>query len=121
MRRFRKIGVVLLLVAFVYTPTMTCAFAESVMMSKADECCHSMKQDCGHKQMPATHDCCYRLSAPYDRALAAKSAAVHAVSVTAVWLDAGDLLNPAAVSTRAENTGASPPGVPRSSVTILRI
>jgi hypothetical protein len=121
MNRLRKFAAVLLSLAFFGTPALTCAFADSPMSSHAHACCRTMKSECGHKQMPASHDCCYGLATPEDNALIVKSAVVLAIAAPAVWLDATDLLNPATTSARAEHSGSSPPEAPPSTISILRI
>jgi hypothetical protein len=82
-----------------------------------------MKNQCEQMGMPASHGCCQKTPpSVHDNALDTKTAALHSVAITTIWLTTYELLMPASgVAGRVEHPDYSPPKAPPATVSILRI
>jgi hypothetical protein len=97
--------------------------ADTPMTNAERACCQMMKNECGQKDMPASHDCCHKiLGSIYDNALNTKAVALHPVAITTAWMTASELMNPTSSATGwIGHIDYSPPKPPASTISILRI
>jgi hypothetical protein len=123
MRVVRQFGALMLLLVTFLAPAMACMVPNAEMTTQEQACCRVMKNQCGQMEMPASHGCCQKTPlSVHDNALDTRIIALHPVAVTAVWLTASELLNPASVLTGSiEHPDYSPPKSPPSAISILRI
>ncbi len=123
MRVLRQFGVLVLLLVTCMAPAMACMVPNAQMSTQERACCRMMKNQCGQMEMPASHGCCQKTPpSVQDNALDTKTVALHPVVVTAIWLTASELLNPASVAVEwVERPEYSPPKSPSATISILRI
>jgi hypothetical protein len=123
MRVLRQFGVLVLLLVTCFTPAIACMVPDAQMSAQERACCHTMKNQCGQMEMPASHGCCQKTPPSiHDNALVTKAVAFHPVALTVVWLTASELLNPnSAVTAGVEHADYSPPKSPPFTISILRI
>jgi len=123
MRVFRQFGVLVLLLVSCLAPAMACMVPNAEMSTQERACCRTMKDQCGQMEMPASHGCCQKTPpSVHDNALDTKTIAFHPVIVPVIWLTAFELVNPnPAVIGRVEHSDYSPPKLPPSTISILRI
>jgi hypothetical protein len=86
-------------------------------------CCRMMQDQCGQMEMPASHGCCHKSPpAVYEKALAAKAEAQHFVSTVVIWLTPFESLSAdSSVIGWVDHHDYSPPQLPPSTISILRI
>jgi len=122
MTGLRELGALVLMLASFMTPAMACVVADSPMTSAERACCQAMKYQCGGKGMPASHGCCQKLpGSVYDNALNAKGTALHVAAIPIVWLPTVYVENPASTPGWLHHSDYSPPKVPPSTISVLRI
>ena len=123
MRVLRQYGVLVLLLVTCLTPAIACMVPDAQMSAQERACCHTMKNQCGQMEMPASHGCCQKTPPSiHNNALVTKVVAFHPVVLTVVWLTASELPNPnSAVTAWVEHADYSPPKSPPSAISILRI
>jgi hypothetical protein len=123
MRRFFKIGTLLLLLVSCLVPAMACAFPDAHMTPQERACCRMMKNDCGQAKMPASHGCCHKLPSSVDfQAIQAKPTGIHPITLAAVWLAAVEFSYPSLVPNEwMRRTDQAAPESPPPNITVLRI
>lgn len=123
MRFFRQFGVLLLLLVTCVAPMMACMVPNAEMSTQERACCRTMKNQCGHMEMPASHGCCQKsLLNIHDSALDTKTIAIHSVAAPVIWLAVSEFVSPTStVFGWVERSDYSPPKSPPSTISILRI
>lgn len=123
MKAFRQLGIVILLLASYLTPAMACMVSDVQMNAEERACCRVMKNQCEQMGMSAAHGCCQKApKSAQENAVTAKAVTYHPVMVAVLWLSTVARLNLNPVATGlAEYADTSPPQLPPSSISILRI
>lgn len=123
MRVLRQYGVLVLLLVTCFTPAIACTIPDAQMSPQERTCCHTMKDQCGQMEMPASHGCCQKTPPSiHDNALVTKIVAFHPITLTGIWRTTSELLNQnSAVTGWVERPDYSPPKSPPSTISILRI
>jgi len=122
MRSGRAIGIVLLLLAALFAPTMACAFPGVSMTPEEHSCCRQMKGDCASMQMPASHSCCHKgVQAGHVEAVQPVSAAFHPPVTFVVFHPAALSAGLAVVYESIDSPQPSPPTSPPGGISVLRI
>jgi hypothetical protein len=124
-----KLGVCAIILVLAGAQPLACMLPGGATTEEESACCREMGPDCNSDDMPSSHSCCQRVSAP-DRAALAKAsfklAKLAKLSVNLHYFYSGP--PQAALSQGLQQTagtaitlGHSPPGAPLLSSEILRI
>ncbi len=119
----RQFGAVLLLLVSFVAPAMACMAPDAGMTVEEQACCRMMKSDCGHTDMPSSHDCCKKTpGAIHDSALRSDFVSFHPVFAIAIWTLPLDLFTPDDETNGwIQRPEHSPPKPPHSIISVLRV
>ena len=119
----RQFGAVLLLLVSFVAPAMACMAPDAEMTVEERACCRMMKNDCGHMEMPASHDCCKKTPGTVkDSALRSNSITFHPLVAVAACVPLFDLFPPHdAANGWIQRPEHSPPKPPPSIISALRV
>jgi hypothetical protein len=120
-----KAGVSILAMLLAALPVMACARPGAEMTAIERECCKKMAAQCGGSGMKKSHGCCQTTVSPdtFDAVKASSSQIDHSLADLcgqAVPLEATVALR-LAFATNIASPPHSPPGLPPSGTTVLRI
>jgi hypothetical protein len=126
MRSSFKLGVSLLSLALLATPTMACLLPAASITPAEQECCKRMVGECGKAGMPQSHPCCQTTTVPDQFAAIKSSVDVNSLHVMlGVTHTLGDVLIIPSLQALGSGPWAadihSPPISPPASISVLRI
>jgi hypothetical protein len=124
MRVLRQFGVLVLLLVSCLAPAMACMVSSTEMNTEERDCCRMMKNQCGQMDnMPASHGCCQKTPpSVHNNALDTKAVTFHPVVAPVIWLAAFEMVNrPVTIIGWVDHPDYSPPKLPPSTISILRI
>jgi hypothetical protein len=118
-----QFGALLLLLLTFVAPAMACMASDAGMTVEERACCRAMKTDCRQTEMPASHDCCKKLPGAIHRvALRPDVVSIHPVFAVAVWTLLLNLFPPDDETQGwIQRPEHSPPKLPPSSISVLRV
>lgn len=126
MRPFGKVGVSLVSLLLLATPTMACLVPAAAMTAAEHDCCKRMAYQCGNKGMPQSHPCCQTTTVPSHLAAIKSSSDVSSQHPT---LFVASPINPGPTISTVPESGSSPlaadihspPISPPVAISVLRI
>ena len=122
-----KVGLFGLMLLVTAAPVMACLQPNIAMTEAERACCEHMATECGQAQMPASHSCCQRVTAPENLLQQAKNSTSADPSFVLIGIMP---VSQASWASPASSTSASPsfrldehgpPGQYTGALSVLRI